>query len=421
MNFHNGLSNISSKQSDNYAKVALVDSDFKRMSANGQFRLGATGMKYVPEGDRPSEIEVSDLNNICEEIGAFIQPSSLDIPLGNQCFLIKDKVLPFRKNVKKLLVEEDMILQKLDADSNGGFMLLKNQTYLIPCGWIRLEEGQFGTVSPKSSIGRVDLMVRSIFDYCGLYDTVYGEGSLWMEVTPRSFNVRVYENQALTQLMVHEPRKITDLNSTETLPKLLQNTTLLYDMKGSPLPMKIHKGALVLSLDVSPVKNGLEKYSAGHNTHFVGYEALSTNALLDLNGNVQYQGSNFFRPIFCNPDNISVTLEKDRFYILSTKERISIPNYYCAEMVPFSHHVGELRVHYAGFFDPGFGYGESGEIKGTVGVLEVRPHETIRVYDGQSICLMDFFHTTRIPDKVYGEAGNHYQNQKGPRLAKYFK
>lgn len=89
-------------------------------------------------------------------------------------------------------------------------------------------------------------------------------------------------------------------------------------------------------------------------------------------------------------------------------------------MVPFSQHVGELRAHYAGFFDPGFGYGNNGELKGAAGVLEVRPHETITVYDGQPICLMEFFRNAENPRVPYGSAGNNYQSQCGPKLAKYF-
>jgi dCTP deaminase len=128
---------------------------------------------------------------------------------------------------------------------------------------------------------------------------------------------------------------------------------------------------------------------------------------------------NFFRPIFSS-DGGKLTLEKDRFYILSTKERVSVPNHLSAEMVPFSHHVGELRAHYAGFFDPGFGYGAAGEISGTVGVLEVRPHETINIYHGQPICLMEFFRNSHAPSKPYGFVGSSYQGQEGPKLAKYF-
>lgn len=116
-----------------------------------------------------------------------------------------------------------------------------------------------------------------------------------------------------------------------------------------------------------------------------------------------------------------MTLEKDKFYILCTKEKVSIPTFLSAEMIPFSHNIGELRAHYAGFFDPGFGYGVNGEVHGTVGVLEVRPHETITVYDGQPICLMDFYKNSKIPEKPYGTANNNYQNQQGPKLAKFFK
>lgn len=88
--------------------------------------------------------------------------------------------------------------------------------------------------------------------------------------------------------------------------------------------------------------------------------------------------------------------------------------------MPFSHHVGELRAHYAGFFDPGFGFGTHGDLRGAIGVLEVRPHETINIYHGQPICLMEFFRNASVPMRPYGSVGNNYQGQQGPKLAKYF-
>ena len=111
--------------------------------------------------------------------------------------------------------------------------------------------------------------------------------------------------------------------------------------------------------------------------------------IIDLAKPGAHDAGDFFRPIHACSRRPYLTLEKDHFYILCTKERVSVPNALSAEMVPFSHNVGELRAHYAGFFDPGFGYGRSGEVRGTIGVLEVRPHETISIYDGQPICLME--------------------------------
>ena len=150
-----------------------------------------------------------------------------------------------------------------------------------------------------------------------------------------------------------------------------------------------------------------------------GYEAVATNEIVDMSNIGGHDPAKFFRPVYAEAGG-KLTLEKDRFYILSTKERVSIPLSLSGEMVPFSHHVGELRAHYAGFFDPGFGYGASGELRGAVGVLEVRPHETIKIYDGQPICLMEFFRNSEIPAAPYGSVGNNHQGQQGPKLAKYF-
>ena len=153
-----------------------------------------------------------------------------------------------------------------------------------------------------------------------------------------------------------------------------------------------------------------------------GYEAKSTNEVIDLSKrNIDWK--KFFKKLKINKKskNYKYTLEKDKFYILSTKEKISVPLDLSAEMIPFSNLVGELRAHYAGFFDPGWGYGEKGKIKGANGTLEVRAYEDITIYDGQPICLMEFYKNKQLPEKHYGSVGNNYQSQSKPKLAKFFK
>ena len=414
---------INSSHNGKPVEIALVDTDIKTMIRNGAFLLGPVFQPFIEYNCNHSNHSPNCNNkDILMLLENYVQPSSLDIPIGNRCLIMRDKILPLGRKVQSLLDDKNMVLMEQKQDAQGSFMLLKNQTYLFPCGTLKLKQNQFGTVSPKSSIGRIDLMVRSIFDDCGMYDTINGAGEIWMEVTPRSFNVRVYKFQALAQLMIYETREMTAQDEVH-FPKLSTDLSLSFDALGNRLPLKVHRGVLVLSLSVAPNYDIAENNSMSTNDQtrgFVGYEALSTSAVLDLKKTAFYEGNDFFRPIFCNADK-SVTLEKDRFYILSTKERVSIPNNLCAEMIPFSHNLGELRVHYAGFFDPGFGFGAEGEIKGACAVLEVRPHETCRVFDGQSICLMEFFHTSCKPEKPYGFVGNHYQSQSGPRLAKYFR
>mmetsp|Transcript_13023 Transcript_13023/g.33244 ORF Transcript_13023/g.33244 Transcript_13023/m.33244 type:complete len:448 (-) Transcript_13023:710-2053(-) len=382
--------------------VALVDHQLEAMIDDGAFRFSGSST-----------------------LRKYVQPASIDIPVGRRCVLLREKVLPFRKRMDALLSEEDLVLEERTLEPNESVLLLKGQTYLFHCGTVSLGSLQYGSLSPKSSIGRVDLMVRGVFDECGLYDTILGAGELWMEVSPRSFNVRVACGQALSQLMVfeHRPRGLPD----RPVSPLAGRPALSFDHSGNELPLHVHRGALVLSLNLNPDIEGVASQLSSRQSsaesgagHQVGFEALPTSAVVDLARVGEHNPADYFRPIFRAPGRSCVTLEKDKFYILSTKERVCIPIHLSAEMVPFSQHVGELRAHYAGFFDPGFGYGRAGEVKGTVGVLEVRPHETITVYDGQPICLMEFFNNADIPARPYGHAANNYHRQTGPKLAKYF-
>eukprot|EP00939_MAST-03C_sp_MAST-3C-sp1_P003886 g3886.t1 len=391
------------------------------------------------------------------DLHPFVQPASLDVPIvGGAVFLVKEKVLPYKKKIIDLL--PDLRLDEFSLAHGDGTLLLKGQTYLLYVGKVTLPKHCRGHLSPKSSIGRVDLMVRGVVDGCGLYDTIPSgkTSTLWLEITPQSFNVRIRKGLALTQLMIfskgtfgkggrtlsvvdenvkpfdaadrEEPadRKVMEAAATFASPELpaprsrrlrersissssASATSLLYDESGKALPVEtLRGGAVVLHLRVPTDPKDI-----------VGYEAKHTSEVVDLSKRGAHDKSVFFRPILCNSTG-RLTLEKDRFYILATKEHISVPLDISGEMVPFSNLVGELRAHYAGFFDPGFGYGKSGEKRGTVAVLEVRPHETITIYDGQPICLMEFFRNSRVPAKPYGFSGNNYAEQTGPKLAKYF-
>eukprot|EP00041_Stephanoeca_diplocostata_P018795 m.397165 g.397165 ORF g.397165 m.397165 type:complete len:424 (+) comp21125_c0_seq3:240-1511(+) len=384
----------------------------------------------------------------------YVQPASIDLPISGSIFLVKEKVLPFSRRVADLL--PDLVLEERSLKGDGA-VLLRGQTYLIHFGQIALPAGHRGCLSPKSSIGRIDLMVRGIVDDNGLYDTVPGgrqSRDLWFEVSPQSFNVRLQEGLALTQLMVfRENRSVPPIDISTA-------GNLVFDNVGNPITPTLYNGTLVLSLRVPdvephavlsapstpsragggedvvatqrdcgtsggvgdlPVAAKTDQLAPRDEHGLVGYEAVATNEVIDLSKIGAHPAANFFRPVTTSMKGGRLTLEKDRFYILATKEFISVPLNLSAEMVPFSHLVGELRAHYAGFFDPGFGYGKQGETRGTIGVLEVRPHETITIYDGQPICMMEFYPNGNIPAKPYGYSGNNYAGQQGPKLAKYFK
>ena len=326
------------------------------------------------------------------ELDEYVQPASIDLAVGDVAYLVKQKFLPFSREVDYIV--DKLCLEKIDLAEDGS-ILFKGQTYLIPVLDVNLPKNLSVRVSPKSSIGRIDLMVRSVFDNLGLYDTIFedSKGKLWLEVSPQSFNVRLKKGIAISQLRVFE-------KSTKKLD--FEKDKFLFTQDKEEIKSRVFdKNKLFLSLAVPP-KN------------LIGYVARDTNAVLDMS-NFEHIWEKFFYPIYSKEQG-KITLEDDKFYILYTKENIRVPIDYSVEMVPFSHHVGELRAHYAGFFDPGFG----GEF-GFTGVLEIRPHETLTVYDGQPICLIEIFNNKERPSVSYGDNGSNYQGQVGPKLAKYFK
>lgn len=407
---------------------ALVDVHFEELIREGNVNFGNEGI----------------------DLYRYIQPASLDVPLTSRCYLVKDKILPFGTTIRDVLNEivlEEIILPNLEEETKTGPIFFKGHTYLAYCGKVNLPGDMRASLSPKSSIGRIDLMVRAVFDNCGFYDTIEkggAKGELWMEISPRSFNIRLRAGLSLSQMMIFQESNQTPTTlpthssvtaSSQSLcsvaaasfppsinfhnfPVFDNTYNLVYNTSGNPLPIKLHNRALILSLNVP--------------SHNLGFEALPTNEIIDLAKIGELDAARFFRPLTANVSyettskkrksaQMSVTLEKDKFYVLATKERVSVPCSLSAEMVPFSQHIGELRAHYAGFFDPGFGFTKDSSIKGTIGVLEVRPHETIRVHDGQPIALMEFFRNKCEPKVPYGQAGNHYQHQTGPKLSKYFR
>ncbi len=349
--------------------LAIVDLELKKFIKNNVFK----------------HLSNIDLNN-------YVQPVSIDLPVGDVAYLVKQKFLPFSRDVE--YIKNKLCLDKLDLTGDG-VILFKGQTYLIPILDVNLPDNLSVRVSPKSSIGRIDLMVRSVFDNLGLYDTIFSNsiGKLWLEVSPQSFNVRIKSGIAISQLRVFE-------KSEEKLE--FEDENFLFDSKKKSLDYQVFdKNKLFLSLAV-PSKS------------LIGYVARDTNAVIDMS-KFDHISENFFTPINTKEQG-KITLEDNKFYILYTKENIRVPMTHSVEMIPFSHHVGELRAHYAGFFDPGFG----GEF-GATGVLEIRPHETLTVYDGQPICLIEINKNKEIPTVSYGENGSNYQGQIGPKLAKYFK
>ena len=288
-------------------------------------------------------------------------------------------------------------MDELDLDKNP--ILFKDNTYLIPC--INLEgidEKYIGRISPKSSVARIDLMVRAINNDCSYYDYLEKvKGVIWLEVTPRSFNIRLKTGTALAQLKLLERKEVVlDLRKEK----------LIYNNKGKLQKTTFYdKDKVLLRIEI-PKKE------------IIGYEARISNEIIDLSKIKAHDRNKYFKEVKKVGTNYNkIILEKNKFYILKTKEFVQFPPHLSGELLPLSNLLGEFRVHYAGFFDPGFGF----NIKGNQAVLEIRPHENLIVYDDQPICIMQYYPNRARPKKVYGKAGNNYSKQKKVRLAKYFK
>ncbi len=323
-------------------------------------------------------------------LDAFVQPASLDLPVGKEIFLVDQKFLPLWWSVEEHLLRHQV--KKVRLRRWEKYTLFKGQTYLIPVLDISLPEGIEWRLSPKSSIGRIDLLVRGVFDNVAMYDIIptWSKWRLRLEVTPQSFNVDISPGVSLSQLMFLAGQKRGEIKVEELKEQILlsSNHSMMVD------------GKLVFTIDLE--------------WEVVWYKAISTSKVIDLTKTSFYNPEDFFKPVKLDPCKAfkRLTLRAGDFYIFATKEIINVPLNIALEWHPFSHLLGELRVHYAWFFDPGFR---------AKGVMEVRARENIKLYDGQPIGMFEIYFTKWAPATPYWSAGNNYQGQKWPRLAKFFK
>ena len=234
------------------------------------------------------------------------------------------------------------------------------------------------------------------------------KGNLYVEVMPRSFSVNVTPGMSLGQLRL---RRGDCYIGDGELEEIYSKDKLLY-VGDECVPrddVKFSHG-IFMSVDLK-----------GNGRNVIGYKAKKNSNVVDLSKIGHHREADFWEPIPPNSKN-NLILEPEEFYILASKEKIRIPNNYAADMAPFDAGAGELRTHYAGFFDPGFGYGEDGEMKGTKAVLEVRAHDVpFMITHGQTFCKLYYERMSQVPEAVYGaKIGSSYQGQ-GIKLSKQFK
>ncbi len=338
--------------------------------------------------------------------GVQIQPASLDLRLGPVAYRVRASFLPGKFSTVENKVRE---LQMNEIDLRPGAVFEKGCVYIVPLmeEWF-LPEDVSGKANPKSTTGRLDIFTRLITDSGTEFERV-GQGyrgKLYVEVVPRTFTVRVQEGMRLNQLRFVRGTPLP-LREDNTLGKIHEQEPLAYAPDDTPADSEIRHG-LPISIDL--VGSG--------GSEVIGYKAKRDAPLIDLAKVNYYDPAEFWEPI---PPTPRIILNPDDFHILVSKEKVDIPPHLAGEMVAYDPSVGEFRIHYAGFFDPGFGHGLD-QAKGTHAVLEVRSHGVpFVIEDGQVVGRLVYERLMEPPDKIYGASiGSSYQSQ-GLSLSKQFK
>ena len=328
-----------------------------------------------------------------------IQPASLDLRLGAWAYRVRASFLPGKRSTVAERVKELALHRMSLAD---GAVLETGCVYIVPLQeQLALPKGVAAAANPKSSTGRLDIFTRVITDYAQEFDKVPEgyEGPLYAEISPRTFPILVREGSRLSQIRF---RRGAPLASDALIRELHAKEGLI-----SSGEVNIDNG-LALCVDLSTLEGDGP----------VGFRAKRHAGLIDVDRKATLDVLDYWEPIW---QRGSLVLDPDQFYILASKEAVRVPPAHAAEMVPFNPLVGEFRVHYAGFFDPGFGR-SSGHGEGARAVLEVRSHEVPFILeDGQIIGRLVYEPLTEAPERVYGQGiGSNYQRQ-GLKLSKHFK
>ncbi|EAR50870.1 2'-deoxycytidine 5'-triphosphate deaminase [Oceanicola granulosus HTCC2516] len=329
---------------------------------------------------------------------AQIQPASLDLRLGTVAYRVRASFLAGHgRSIAERLDEFEM--HRIDL--TDGAVLEKGCVYVVPLmERLALPEGIQAIANAKSSTGRLDLLTRTITDGGTEFDRIAPgyEGPLFAEICPRSFSVLVRPGQRLNQLRLRRGEARLDdaaLAALHADAPLVDGDAVIDDGLG-------------FSVDLAPAAGSL-----------VGYRAKPHTGVIDLDRIGFYDPAEFWEELHSTRRRI--ILDPGAFYILVSREAVTIPPAYAAEMAPYLAMVGEFRVHYAGFFDPGFGHDAAGG-RGSRGVLEVRCHEAPFVLEhGQVVGRLVYERMSETPDQLYGrEIASNYQGQ-GLKLSKHFR
>jgi dCTP deaminase len=329
-----------------------------------------------------------------------IQPASLDLRLGDIAYRVRASFLPGHTTVAERI--EHLKLHEIAL--GDGAVLETGCVYIVPLlESLALPPDLAAAANPKSSTGRLDVFTRVITDRARGFDRIEAgyHGPLYAEISPKTFPVLVREGSRLSQLRLRrghaalDAAALADLHARE---RLVDSDDADFD------------GGISVSVDLA---------ASGPGT-LIGYRAKRHTAVIDIERRAGYDVAEFWEPMHARPDG-ALILDPDEFYILASKEAVQVPPDHAAEMVPFDPLMGEFRVHYAGFFDPGFGYAGAGG-KGSRAVLEVRSREVPFILEhGQLVGRLVYEKMIAQPDTLYGTGiGSNYQAQ-GLKLSKHFR
>ena len=335
-----------------------------------------------------------------------IQPASLDLRLGQVAYRVQASFLPG----PTASVEEKIdTLGMHEIDLEGGAVLERGCVYIVPLlEHLALDNRIAAFANPRSSTGRLDVFTRLITDRSSRFDAVARgyQGRLYAEVSPRTFSILARTGSRLSQLRLHR--------GTPAVPasrlRQLQDEFGLVDPEMGGGGVSQRDGGLPLRLDLEG--DGPDS--------LIGYRAKHHTGIVDIDRVAEYDAADFWEPIHARKGR-GIILNPDDFYVLSTREAITVPPDHAAEMIAYDTEVGEFRVHYAGFFDPGFGWARAGG-GGSRAVLEVRSHDVPFLLEHEQVIGgLRYLRLTDISDKVYGrDIGSAYQGQR-LQLSKHFR
>ena len=336
-----------------------------------------------------------------------VQPASVDLRLGDHAWALRCSFLPDSRSTVEEKIR-DIAFERIDL--RDGATMERDRPYLVQLiEELRLPAGMRAKANPKSSTGRLDVFTRVLTDRSRRFDEIAAgySGRLYLEVVPRTFAIRVQTGLALNQVRLVSGEGLLDDSG---LLELHRRTPLLY-LDDRPLPEQEISlaGGLFLSLDVSGAADSV-----------VGYRAKKNSLPIDLTRGATLRWQDYWEPVHPEAGG-RIVLEPEVFYLLLSAEGVSIPPTHAAEMLAYDPTAGELRTHYAGFFDPGFGYARGGASQGSRAALEVRARDVpFMVEHRQPVSKLAFERMAAEPDVLYGaDVGSNYQGQR-TMLSKHF-